>query len=290
MAQQQISSISNGVLTVSISSTGATVKSVKDATGEEFIWQADPAFWAGSAPILFPVCGGLNGDTYRYNGAEYKLGRHGYIRFKEFEVTDKKADEIVFTSKSDAETLACYPFEYTLDVRFKLDKSKLITTYTVKNESGRRMYFSIGSHEGYALSYPLSDYTLEFDEKEEIPIYAETGERIAQKSVSFSENGALRLNFSAEQFEGKSVVFHPLCSKKVSLTNSHDNKSVTVDLSESEYLVFWTVATAPYLCIEPWNGFSDPADFSGDISEKDGIVALDADGVYNYSHTITFNN
>ncbi len=290
MAQQQISRIKNAVLSVDISNVGATVKSVKNANGEEFIWQADPAFWAGSAPILFPVCGGLNGDTYKYNGAEYKLGRHGYIRFKEFEVAEQKEDEIVFLSRSDEETLACYPFEYELYVKFRLEENKLITTYSVKNKAGREMFFSIGSHEGYALAYPLSDYTLEFDKKEETPIYAEGGDRIDPRSVSYTDSGALRLNFSSEQFKGKSVVFHPINSETVRLYNSHDTKSVTVDLCESEYLVLWTVGHAPYLCIEPWRGFSDPVDFSGDISEKPGIVALKAYGSFDHTHTITFNN
>lgn len=287
---QQISTIENGVLKVSISNVGATVKSVKDASGEEFIWRADPQFWAGSAPILFPICGGLNNDTYRYNRREYKLGRHGYIRFREFEVYEQKADEIVFLSRSDEETLACYPFEYELFVRFKLDESKLSTTYTVKNKSGVEMYFSIGAHEGYALSYPLSDYTLEFDTDEKAPVYSDVFTPIDEKSVSYNENGALVLNFRTEQFEGGSMLFHPVNANSVTMRNSHDKKSVTVDISECEYLVFWTISGAPFFCIEPWMGNSDKADFSGEISEREGIVSLASDDVYNFTHTITFNN
>ena len=287
---QQISTISNGIISVSVSNVGATVKSVKNEQGEEFIWQGDPAFWGGTAPILFPVCGGLNDDTYRYNGKEYKLGRHGYIRFKEFSVFSQKDSEIVFLSKSDDETLASYPFEYELYVKFSLDKNTLNTTYTVKNLTADKMYFSIGGHEGYALSYPLSDYYLEFDANEDAPVYSDVFTPIDQRSVSRKDGGELVLSFTTEQFEAGSVMFHPLKSKEVSLKNRHDSKSVTVDLCESSYLVFWTVVGAPFFCIEPWNGISDPADFMGDISEKEGIIALDASSEYNYSHKITFNN
>lgn len=287
---QQLSTIKNGQLSVFVSNVGATVKSVKNADGIEFIWQADPAFWAGSAPILFPICGGLNDDTYRYNGANYKLGRHGYIRFKEFSIFDKKEDEIVFLSKSDDETLACYPFEYELYVRFKLENNKLVTTYSVKNTGAKTMYFSIGAHEGYALDYPLSDYTLEFDTKENAPVYSDVFTPIDERSVTYNENGALALNFDSEQFSVGSMMFHPLSAKCVTMKNRNDNKSVTVTLDECEYLIFWTIPGAPFLCIEPWCGNSDPADFSGDISEKPGIIALDAGKTHHVSHTVTFNN
>ena len=286
---QQISVIKNDFICVSISNVGATVKSIKDASGEEYIWQADPAYWGGSAPLLFPICGGLNNDTYRYNGKEYKLGRHGYIRFKEFEVTEQKDDEIVFLSRSDSETLECYPFEYELYVTFKLDQNKLRTTYTVKNNNDRDMYFSIGGHEGYALSYPLSDYTLEFDAHEKPPVYSDIFTDIDKSSVSYNEDGALVLNFSTEQFKDGSVMFHPINAEHITLKNCHNTKSVTVDLCQSSYLVLWTVVGAAFLCIEPWNGISDPASFNGDISEKEGIVSLKANDIYNYSHTITFN-
>ena len=287
---QQLSTITNGTLTVSISNVGATVKSVKSSDGQEFIWQADPAFWAGSAPIVFPICGGLNSDTYRYNGQEYKLGRHGYIRFREFSVFEQKTDEIVFLSKSDKETLECYPFEYELYVRFKLDENKLTTTYCVKNTDKKTMYFSIGAHEGYALDYPLSDYTLEFDTKQDPPVYSDIFTPIDESSVSYTEDGALSLCFDTKQFSTGSMMFHPVCANSVTLKNRHDSKSVAVTLDECEYLIFWTVPNAPFLCIEPWCGNSDPADFSGDISKKPGIIALDASKTHSISHTVTFNN
>ena len=98
------------------------------------------------------------------------------------------------------------------------------------------------------------------------------------------------MNLSTEQFATGSMLFHPLSAKSVTMKNCHDSKSVTVDLSESEYLVFWTIPNAPFFCIEPWRGNSDKADFNGEISEKEGIIALDANNTFDFSHTITFNN
>ena len=75
--------ISNGEITAVISTRGAELKSVVK-NGREFIWEGDPNVWAGQAPLLFPICGGLKDDKYVLGGNEYTLEKHGFARFKEF--------------------------------------------------------------------------------------------------------------------------------------------------------------------------------------------------------------
>ena len=55
-----IVAIKNEFLEVSISSVGAEIQSVISKDGKEYIWQGDPAYWNKHAPVLFPICGGLN--------------------------------------------------------------------------------------------------------------------------------------------------------------------------------------------------------------------------------------
>ena len=45
--------------TVQIETVGAELKSYKNETGKEFIWNSDPAFWFRSSPLLFPTIGNL---------------------------------------------------------------------------------------------------------------------------------------------------------------------------------------------------------------------------------------
>ena len=77
--------IKNECLTAIINEFGAELKSLT-LEDKEYIWPGNPAVWAGSCPLLFPVCGGLKNDKYVLNGKEYFLEKHGYIRFKTFEV------------------------------------------------------------------------------------------------------------------------------------------------------------------------------------------------------------
>ncbi|GAA6204290.1 MULTISPECIES: hypothetical protein [Thalassotalea] len=66
--------LSNNLLTCQINERGAELNSLVSTTHhQEYIWQADPAIWAGSAPILFPVVGRLNEGEYRYQGKDYAI-------------------------------------------------------------------------------------------------------------------------------------------------------------------------------------------------------------------------
>ena len=46
--------IQNEFLSLTVDTHGAEAVSLKNAAGEELLWQADPAVWKRHAPILFP--------------------------------------------------------------------------------------------------------------------------------------------------------------------------------------------------------------------------------------------
>ena len=53
--------IHNEFLTLTVDTHGAEAVSLKNAAGQEMLWQADPAVWKRHAPILFPWTGKLTG-------------------------------------------------------------------------------------------------------------------------------------------------------------------------------------------------------------------------------------
>ena len=89
--------LSNGKLTVEISEKGAEMKRIT-LDGKERLWNGDPAYWTGTAPVLFPVCGGLPDDKFTYGGKEYTLKKHGFARHMMFEVEKVSGISAVFPS------------------------------------------------------------------------------------------------------------------------------------------------------------------------------------------------
>ena len=63
--------IHNEFLTLTVDTHGAEAVSLKNAAGQEMLWQADPAVWKRHAPILFPWTGKLPGGTFEVNGKTY---------------------------------------------------------------------------------------------------------------------------------------------------------------------------------------------------------------------------
>lgn len=61
--------LENDRLKIRLKSFGGALSSIQDADGTEFLWQGDPAYWSGQAPVLFPICGSLRGDEARIGAA-----------------------------------------------------------------------------------------------------------------------------------------------------------------------------------------------------------------------------
>ena len=56
-------SIKSNELTVAVKSFGAELASVKDNTGKEYLWQANPDVWPNQAPVLFPIVSRLRNGS-----------------------------------------------------------------------------------------------------------------------------------------------------------------------------------------------------------------------------------
>ena len=87
--------IHNDLLSVAIDTKGAELQSIihKDF-GLEYIWSGDPKFWGKKIPVLFPIVGTLKNNSYQYNGNTYQLGRHGFARDMDFEITEQNKESI----------------------------------------------------------------------------------------------------------------------------------------------------------------------------------------------------
>ena len=90
--------LKNDILSIKVDRHGAELCSIRDHSGREFIWQADPAFWKRHAPVLFPIVGSLWEKKYRIDGKEYTLGQHGFARDMDFHLISSDENTLWYLS------------------------------------------------------------------------------------------------------------------------------------------------------------------------------------------------
>ena len=143
--------LNNTALTLNISLHGAELTSIRDSFGREFLWQADPAFWKRHSPVLFPIVGSLWDKHFRVNGREYEMGQHGFARDMDFRLVSEREDEMWFELKSSPETLAKYPYKFTLRIGYRLEANKIHVMWEVSGDDSQTMWFQIGAHPAFYL-------------------------------------------------------------------------------------------------------------------------------------------
>lgn len=278
--------ISNSKITATINSNGAELISLKDnKTSKEYIWNGNPEFWAKHSPILFPIVGTLKNNTYLYNNEEYHLSRHGFARDNVFEIIYQKDNEVVFSLKSNNETLQHYPFQFELQIKYTISGNDLLVTYHVFNENDFEMPFSIGGHPAFALDKNFKNYALEFEADETLEYYPLENDLLINQSSKINlERKILPLTYSL--FENDALVFKKLNSNSILLK---ENNLPKLNFSFKDFPNFgiWTKINAPFICLEPWVGYADTISANGNIFEKEGIILLEPKKNTTFTFSIT---
>ena len=281
--------IRNEYLQASFKSAGAELTSlVKLKTNEELIWEANPVHWGRSAPILFPFVGGLKDGSYTFNGQHYECGKHGFVRDPEFELVSQSTDDCTFKYQFNEETLKMYPIKFELFVEYKLWGNKLINSFKVNNLGDVTMPFSLGGHP--AFKCPLGagsfeDAYLQFEKPEKATqtlINMETG--LCREEVEVEITSPIQLDYVL--FGQDALIYSNLKSNIVTLGSNAHHTKIKFDFTGWEYMAFWTMKGAPFICLEPWCGIADFDDHNGRIEDKKAIRFLDANDSYEVSFGI----
>ncbi|OXB08434.1 aldose epimerase [Flavobacterium plurextorum] len=276
--------ISNSILKASINHAGAELFSLKNNQEKEYIWEGNPNFWGKHSPILFPIVGTLKNNTYTIDQKEYQLSRHGFARDMEFQLIEKTENSAVFSLESNPETLKKYPFEFELQLIYSLEKTSLNIEYIVINKSDRKMPFSIGAHPAIALPENFENYSFKFEKEELLKFNLLENDLISNKTeVLKTSDNLVRLNYKL--FENDALVFKTLESNSLTILEN-EKPYIEVDFEDFPSLGIWTKDQAPFVCIEPWFGYSDTAENSGDLYQKEGILLLDTDQIFHSKFSI----
>jgi galactose mutarotase-like enzyme len=279
-----ITTIKNSNLTAVIKHFGAELCSLKDNSNTEYIWGGNPEFWGKHSPILFPIVGTLKNSSYHNNGKDYQLSRHGFAREMNFELVDQQENSATFSLTSSDETKEKYPFDFELHLIYTLENTSLKIEYKVFNKGESKMPFSIGAHPAFDLPVDFENYSLEFEREEPLEFYLlEDG--LISNSTEQIQLDKKQLHLNHKLFENDALVFKKLQSKSITIL---ENLKPLLKVSYEDFpnLGIWTPPNAPFICIEPWFGYSDTVDTFGNLFEKEGIQVLDKNATFNSAFSI----
>ncbi|MFH6971444.1 aldose 1-epimerase family protein [Flavobacterium petrolei] len=276
--------IKHGNLSAEIKHFGAELISLKTNQNREYIWEGNPEFWGKHSPILFPIVGTLKDNSFYHNEIEYHLSRHGFAREMLFELIHATENSATFSLQSSEETLKVYPFEFELQLIYTLKENNLSIAYKVINKGKSTMPFSIGAHPAFALPNQFENYAIVFEKEESLDYYLLDNDLISHKTKKLDVTNK-KIPLTYELFENDALIFKALQSKSLTISEN-GNPILTVNFEGFPSLGIWTKMNAPFLCIEPWFGYSDTNENSGNLFEKEGIQILESNATFHSKFSI----
>ncbi len=285
--------IENTYLAIIAEALGGEIHSIKSKkTGIEYLWNGDSAHWPGHAPVLFPFVGQMSGKVgYTHGGQEidFPYLQHGFARKTLFTVKEQTENSITYSLASNQELFKIYPFEFTLEIKHTLQDNTIATKYTVYNAGKEILYFKIGAHPGYMCPMKpeanFEDYYLEFEEAENLDtMRIVDGLMTTDTEKILGRQSRIPLNYPL--FDKDALVFANTKSQQVALKSDKHDEYIKFNYEGFPVIAFWTKKDAPFICLEPWFGHTDFADTPLELSQKPGIVKLDAEKTFTCEYSV----
>lgn len=273
----------------------AELKSVESKkTAHEYMWYGDEKYWGRTSPVLFPFVGSLKNKEYVWQGKKYPMGQHGFARDMEFAVTELTLDEIWFGLKSDAVTISKYPFEFALEIGYRLSENELFVKWRVRNTGNGEMYFSIGAHPAFICPVhgesSKTGYKIGFDGAEKMIHHGntrDTGLSVSESIEMPLDNG--KVTITDTFFDRCTYFFENRQTGGVTLYDTLDKPIIKVTF-DAPLFALWSPEgkNAPFICIEPWYGRCDSTDFEGDLAQREYTNILGKGETFAASYKMTF--
>lgn len=274
-------------LNVEFQTLGGALSSIKDKEGVEYLWQGDPTYWSGQAPVLFPICGSVRNDTVLYDNEdgsqkEGKIPRHGLVRKKEFTLVEQTDNSVTFAIEDDEDMYANYPYHFRLEITYTVTGKTIRTQYKIYNkESEKSMPYFIGGHPGF--NCPLlddevyEDYYLEFEKTETCTVpkpFPETG-MLDLKDRNSWLNNQKEIDLNYDFFSYDAVTLDELESRTVALRSRKHDKGLKLDFKEFPNLIVWsTINKGPFIALEPWSGLSTSIEEGDRLEDKKDVKII----------------
>ncbi|WP_420142533.1 aldose 1-epimerase family protein [Sphingomonas sp.] len=269
--------IENGLIAAEVDPLGAELVRLQDEQGRDLLWDGDPAFWTGHAPILFPIVGALAGGVLRLDDEEYPLPRHGFARRRAFTLVERDAARVTFRLEADAESRAVYPFDFRLDIGFLLMRTTLTCEALLHNPGAAPLPASVGFHPAFRWPLPWGgareSHRLRFEKNEPAPIRRVDGDGLLRPEHLPSPIVGQDLPLADALFEDDALILDRPESRLVSY-GVPGGRQMRIGFAGMPMLGIWSKPGAGFVCVEPWQGIADPVGFAGDFPAKPGVVEI----------------
>ncbi len=259
--------------------------------------------WRGKAPLLWPAVGRNYTECYlkrlKIGEANPRLGEyvlgdrvypisiHGFAMSKPWQIIESSEDSLLCGLTSDEDTKKCYPFDFTLEVKYTLKGTKIIALYRVKSES-QGLFFSIGNHITFNLPLGgIGTYTDTLLRASSTKVSGLTpyallsGEETPRdfSDVSLSDDSLLDMVTGGAGKDAFVELINPKLAEErkdpktpygLKITQREVPTSGQIKASPEEFrFVFWGSPEEGYFCPEPWYGGPNS------LNTKKGMIELD---------------
>ncbi|WDR04861.1 aldose 1-epimerase family protein [Devosia rhodophyticola] len=272
---EQSVQLDNGQISIEIAAMGAEMQSITGADGRSWLWHGDEKYWTGRAPVLFPIVGKTPNDMIGIGGKDYAMASHGFARRRSFELVEADADHCIFKLEACDETLASYPFQFRLQIEYRLIGAGVAVTGTVTNLGANGMPFQFGYHPAFVWPLPGAEGKVH-----EIRLSGD-----AAPALQRLRNGLLTTQRQPSPFRAGRLRLEPgLFAEDAMIFSEGAGESLVYGVAGGQCIEFswtglpnlalWTKRGAPFLCIEPWHGTAAKIGGSNDIMHRPYALML----------------
>ena len=281
--------IASDGLRAEISERGAELVRLQDEAGRDLLWNGDPTFWTGHAPLLFPIVGEVKDGHIKVEGKTYPMGRHGFARAATFALISQDRSGCILRLTADEHTRKHFPFDFALDVGFTIVGADLTIAATLVNPGTEALPASFGFHP--AMRWPLpyggsrDSHEVRFEKPEPEPL-RQLHANLMTPELRPTPVVGDRLTLRDDLFTNDALIFDRIGSTWARY-GTPEGRGIRVAFPGMPYLGIWTKPGAGFVCVEPWHGLASETDFDGEFTDKRGIVRVEPGSAARFAVTFT---
>ncbi len=193
----------------------------------------------GGIPILFPICGDLQGGLLKLDNGMFPIKQHGFARDLSWQLKlldDQTGMSLMFCDNDF--TRSIYPYHFSISMEVRLGMNNLDISVSIKNKGKDQMPFSFGLHPYFKVKDLNQIHLTGLPEKcfnHKTMLEAKTNDLITKLH------------------EGIDLLLRP--EVPVHLCDSGEENFLRLDYQHPmDSIVLWTDPPRSMICIEPWTG------------------------------------